>query len=73
VGRNLLVKKITKRKPMESLELRRRAILLASLGNKISSKPVKISDIYADLKEFEEERISRVKATQLSPPDDLQD
>lgn len=50
---------------MENLELYRKALLLTSLGNKISSKPVKVSDIYANLKALHQEATKHGKTTEL--------
>jgi hypothetical protein len=57
---------------MESIELYKKAKALAELGNKISSKHVRITDIYADLKELHQERISD-ETSRLPPRDRHQD
>lgn len=56
---------------MESLDLYRKAISIAALGNKISPNPVKIADIYADLKAIQEDRISAI--SRLPSRDIIQD
>ncbi len=54
---------------MESLDLYRKAKALAQLGNKISSEPVRISDIYADLKDLHQERIVSDETSRLPSRD----
>ncbi len=58
---------------MDSIELYKKAKCIAALGNKISSKHVKIADIYTDLKELHEECIASDQAARLSPRDQNQD
>jgi len=50
---------------MESIELYKKAMSIASLGNKISSEPVKISDIYTSLKEIHLENIVSDETSRL--------
>lgn len=58
---------------MEDLSLYRRAKAIAELGSKISAKPVKISDIYAELKAIHQECQSYDQTAGLPSSNRVQD
>lgn len=58
---------------MESLVLYRKAILLAADSNRISSTSNSVSDIYANLKAVQQERLEQGKLIRLPMRNILQD